>query len=1125
MTAAPPVRGRPAGHAADGRRWSAVGLARALEAAHPPTAEQAAVIEAPLAPLVVVAGAGSGKTETMAARVVWLVANGFVEPDEVLGLTFTRKAAAELSERVSARLARLRATGLWQPRSEAGADVLGGDPTILTYHAYAGLLVSEHGPRLGRESDSRVLSEAAAWQVAHEVVASYDGPMDDVVKAPRTVTAGVLDLAGELAEHLRGVAETDATLTEVIDALAAVPRGEGGSVRAYPAEAKAVVAALRERRAVLPVVSRFLEAKRRRDALDFADQMSLAAEIATRFPDVGRAERQRFRAVLLDEFQDTSEAQLTFLQRLFAAGEEPAGVTAVGDPHQSIYGWRGASATTLDRFRDGFGAGRPTTLLHLSTSWRNDRAVLDVADVVAAPLTAAARVPVRRLEPRPDAGPGRVRVARLHTIEDEAEHVAHWLVRERRRPDVRTAAVLCRKRSSFEPVIAALEAAGLPVEVVGLGGLLLTPEVADLVALLWVVQDPTRGDHLARLLTGTTCRLGAADLDGLAAWARQRQRVHRPASLDLAPDSAERPSLVEALDVLPPAGWLGEDGERLGAVARERLEGLAGTVRRLRSLTGLPLADLAAEAERALGLDIEVIARPGYTPAAARAHLDAFADVAARFSATADRPTLGGFLDWVEAAVAEERGLDLGWLETSPEAVQVMTVHAAKGLEWDAVAVPALLESTFPAHSGATSRPEGGQWRHGRPTDKGWLGGVAGLPYVLRGDAAALPTFRWTRLTSWQELRDELERFSRACAEHGLTEERRLAYVAVTRARRALLVTAHVWGTPSTPRVTSRFLEEVRAAAPSGVVEDVWVDLPAVDGPPDNPRTTEPVTVTWPVDRPVEAAVARAADLVRSALRPASPDPSSTVLPERRGMDPREPARARRDPSASGVEQADWDEEVDLLLAERDARRRRTVEVVEMPTHLSTSDLVALAEDPGRFTETLRRPMPQRPAVAARRGTAFHAWVERHYARAAIVDVLELPGSADEEAAPDADLPVLQRHFLASEWAARVPVEVETPLETVVAGTALRGRVDAVFADEPGWVVVDWKTGPPPRGDAARVRAVQLAAYRLAWARLRGVPVSSVRAAFFYARTGETVWPELVGEEELAALVASVPPA
>ena len=518
-------------------RHSAQSIADAL--GNPaPTVEQLAVIEAPMRPLLVVAGAGSGKTETMASRVVWLVANGYVEPDQVLGLTFTRKAATELAERIARRLRRLRHVGMWTPAQEQdGAEVLGGTPTVSTYHSYAGRLVREHALRLGVEPESRLLSEAAAWQFAAEVVERHDGPMDDVPFAASTIINAVVDLAGEMAEHLLVPADLVTLIDRFEARVSRLPKG-ASRARALPKVVAEAMTALKARRQVLPLVDGYLELKRSRDALDFADQMALAATLAQRFPDIGSMERQRFRAVLLDEFQDTSEAQLVLLRHLFVAVGEPVPVTAVGDPNQSIYGWRGASATTLTRFpREFADAAGDADVLPLSTSWRNDNAILSAANITSAPLRHKSTVDVKVLRPRADAGTGRLLAARLLTTEAEAAHVAGWIANhwldERARPTGVSAAVLCRKRSQFGAVIDALERAGLPVEVVGLGGLLNTPEVSDIVALLWVVQDPTRGDQLMRLMTGPLCRLGAADLDGLAAWSRVLQ--HRHAAFRLVP--------------------------------------------------------------------------------------------------------------------------------------------------------------------------------------------------------------------------------------------------------------------------------------------------------------------------------------------------------------------------------------------------------------------------------------------------------------------------------------------------------------------------------------------------------------------------------------------------------------
>ena len=1077
-------------------RISAVELSRALGQEHPPTDEQREIIEAPLEPLLVVAGAGSGKTETMTARVVWLVANHLVAPEQVLGLTFTRKAAGELAERVGRRLATLESAGLWSPPQESEADGLGGAPTISTYHAYAGRLVREGALRLGYEKDSRLLSEAATWQLAHEVVVAWDGPMADIDKTESTVTNAVVSLAGELAEHLLTPADVDDFAGRTLGHLATVGATGKGFTKDFTGK---VITPMEQQRLVLPIVERYREIKRERSVMDFSDQMALAAALATRFPDIGSAERERFRVVLLDEFQDTSEAQLVLMRELFAPqGQAPAAVTAVGDPHQSIYAWRGASSTTLATFPQAFATeGEAAPVKHLSTSWRNDESILAVANAVAGPLGAVTGVPVTPLRARPGAGRGQVQALRVETAHDEAAQIADWIA-ARRGDGRRTAAVLCRKRSQFTLVAEALAARNIPHEVVGLGGLLLTPEVADVISLLTVVQDPARGDRLMRLLTGPPGLLGPADLDGLGAWARH---LARQARAELGDDAAppgpdDAVTIIDALDRLPEPGWRGDDGQSISETALRRLQHIAGMVARLRRQAGMPLPDLVGEAERELGVDIEVLARPDWSPGAARAHLDAFADVAAQFAASADRPTLGGFIDWIEAAVQQERGLEKPVVEPTKAAVQILTCHAAKGLEWDVVAVPGLSEGVFPTHLSRSTFKDG-RWSVGQVNDSGWITGLDGVPFPLRGDHAGLPQLDLS-LGEVKPLQDELKRYRAANGDHGLLEERRLAYVAFTRARSQLLLGSWVWGaTGQQPRVPSRFLDEAREAGPVEVLG--WADMPET-AEATNPALAVERQVVWPGGDPA---------------------------PERPGL---EAAAARMELSGAGDLEVDepgqdeLDDTMRVLLAEREARRRaREADVgVELPAHLSTSQLVSLARDASAFALDLRRPMPQPPQVAGRRGTTFHAWVEEHYARAGLVDILELPGSADESLG-DADLTAMQEHFLASEWADRVPVEVELSLEIVLGGHAVRGRVDAVFADDDGGVtVVDWKTGRPPRGGEGAVRAVQLSAYRIAYARWRGIDPQRVRGAFFHAATGETTRPRLLDEHELVTLLGEV---
>ncbi|NUQ33281.1 MAG: ATP-dependent helicase, partial [Dermatophilaceae bacterium] len=590
----------------------------------------------------------------------------------------------------------------------------------------------------------------------------------------------------------------------------------------------------------------------------------------------------------------------------------------------------------------------------------------------------------------------------------------------------------------------------------------------------------------------------------------ERSDVDRRGS-DLATDSADTATLVEALDELPRPGWLARDGARIGAEALHRLHALADVVRRLRRLTALPLVDLVAEAEVALGLDIEVLARHEHTASTARVHLDAFADVAARYATSADRPTLSGFLAWLEAAREQERGLDAGHSESDADAVQVLTVHASKGLEWDVVAIPALVEGAFPDHASTSvslvdesDPPE--YACSGTPKDKGWLVGLDSLPYDLRGDRDGLPHLDWRTVTDRKQLGVAIEEFALAGGRHAVAEERRLAYVAVTRARNDVLLTTHVWGaTKKTLSVPSRFLLEIRDALGDGVTQQVWHPAPdpvedSKGRPvaPTNPYLVDPVSALWPHDpmahrrAALDGVVERLTEAVRSGDAPPVGDPRL--------------------------------DDLRLLLAEQAARRSRGEPVVDVPRHLSASAVVSLARDVEAFAMNLRRPMPSAPAVAARQGTAFHAWIEEHYSRAAMVDLLDLPGSADEGASDDADLDVMKEHFLASEWADRVPDEIELSIETIIDGIAVRGRIDAVFArDDGGWTVVDWKTGARPTGRDARVRALQLAAYAVAFARLRGVDPGDVDAAFYYAADGVTVRPELPNEADLVELLRTLP--
>ncbi|GLW26638.1 ATP-dependent DNA helicase [Microbispora amethystogenes] len=1075
----------------------------------PPTPEQAAVIEAPLEPMVVVAGAGSGKSETMAGRVVWLVANGYARPEQILGLTFTRKAAAELAERVRRRLAGLAEAGLVEP------EMLDSEPTVSTYHAYAARLVTDHALREGLEPTMRLVTPAVSWQMAARVVGQYDGPMDRVDLSPPSVTAAVLDLAGELAEHLREPGEVREVGDWLRERLASLT-GRITKDQRKPVDTQAV------REQLLPMVEAYGRLKRGREVIDYGDQMALAARIASRHQEVGASERSRFSVVLLDEYQDTSHAQLVLLRSLYAGGHP---VTSVGDPCQSIYGWRGASAGNLSRFPRDFPAasGEPAQVRRLSVSFRNGEHVLGVAARIQAPLRREAReVPV--LVPGGNrTGRGRVVCAFHETAEDEAEWIAGGLAamlhgegapdglpwgegeRARRGPALQPqdVAILARKRSQFPALRRALEARGIPVEVVGLGGLLTVPEVADIVATLRTLYDPTAGDALVRLLAGPRRRIGPADLKVLGDLARELNREIRAARGGPRPEdpldqvvadlAEERGSLVDALDELPDRpDWLA----RFSPLAQERLPAAARELRQLRAHAGQPLPDLISEIERRLGLDVEVAARGrGGGPLAARADLDAFLDAASRFAGDSEDPTLGAFLAYLKAAESEEFGLEAGRVGDS-NTVKLMTVHASKGLEWPVVVVPGLSQLT--SQKGGLIK--GSVFPATPVTNSRWTENPRKLPYPLRGDSSDLPELAGLD-------REALGAFDERCRDRDLMEERRLAYVAVTRAHYLLIASGYRWGSSSRPLEPSDFLREIREAG-AGVVR--WAEDEDARSL-QNPLLAEPSAAEWP-SVTVHDAIRDGARLVEEAMTGATPATASA------GDGP----ALLRDRDLERMRA--WARDTDLLLRERETNRQRAGAVVELPSRLSVSSLVTLAQDPAAFARQVRRPVPRRPAPLARRGTTFHRWLESRWGQQRLIDDLELPGAADELSETDVQLAELQERFEESEWAVREPVDLEVPFETMIGDRLVRGRMDAVFRERDGYVVVDWKTGERPHGRAADTASVQLAAYRVAWAALAGVPLEQVGAAFHYVRSNETVRPvDLLDADGLTILIQRVP--
>ena len=1012
---------------------------------------------------MVIAGAGSGKTTVMAARVVWLVGSGAVRPEQVLGLTFTRKAAGELSHRVRTALAR--------------AGVLGredGEELVLTYDAFAGRLVAEHGLLLGLEDGWRMITGAARFRLAARVVADAPGPWQHLSRLrPDSITQRVLELASDLRSHLVEPARLADQAAAFLAQLDGAPTNRGKPYAAL--ERSRAVAG--ERLELARLVVAYEELKQELGYVEFADQMAWAARLATEVPSVPRALRQEFAVVLLDEYQDTSAAQATLLRGLFsgpdAAGGRGHPVTAVGDPCQAIYTWRGAAASNILGFAGDFPTddGEPAAVYALTVNRRSGQRILDAANDLAGPIRADPALAATGLDLDlvcpPDTPAAELEVAEFATWPDELGWVADRIAAAQAGGEVTRwsdIAVLTRRNAHIGQLYAELGARGIPAEIVGLGGLLDLPAIAEVVATLRLLADPGDNPALVRLLTSPRWAIGIADLAGLGRRAVELAgRVPRSDGADLVQALADTLAGFDPARVVSLLEAVGAPGELpCSAQARERLAGFAAEFAALRRWASESVVDLTVRIIEVLGLEVELGAAGGDAT-----QLRAFVEAVAGYTDTDGEASLSGLLAWLDAEREYGAGLEQV-VVSDADSVKLLTVHKAKGLEWDLVLLPALAADVFP-----TDRVSGN-----------WLRSAAVLPYPLRGDAASVPQLGVTS-------NEGFTRYAEALTADQRLSEDRLAYVAVTRARRRLVGTSHVWAPQlARPRGRSDYLEALLRHA--GVV------APAPEVPEENPLAGEAIRL-WPAlgELADQQRRAEAAALVRSA-RDARQDgePGQPDVP------------AQLDDSEQAAQWRTW---AAVLLAEARAAGAASVPAAE---YLSVTGVARLRHDPQGYAADQVRPMPRLVGAEPRAGIAFHRWLEHRFAgQASLVDDLE-PGAEEVDEA-------LVRAFLTGPYADAQPVAVEVPFTLALGGELVRGRIDAVF---PGsgryrYQVVDWKTGR-----AAAADPLQLAHYRLAWAELAGVDVAEVDAVFCEVGTGAVIRPGALPDRAgLEALVAALP--
>ena len=639
---------------------------------------------------------------------------------------------------------------------------------------------------------------------------------------------------------------------------------------------------------------------------------------------------------------------------------------------------------------------------------------------------------------------------------------------------------------------------------VGVGGLIHTPEISDIIALLRTLTMPDSGTALMRLLTGPHINLGARDLMALGIFTKNfarsndysrgkelKQALEQNIEVISTADEFAAGSIIESLELLLTLKQ-GEFVKYQGSPAFSE-EGLARLRKFALSLRGLrrnlngSITEAIIEVEQFLSLDTEVLVRDGWQ--SGRRNLDRFLDEAARFEKNGG--TLLGFLQWLKIAEDTEGGLKPAEVDVRSDAVQILTIHSAKGAEWDYVAIPGLADKTFPSV--------------GKKSDN-WVKNAGSIPVSMRGDYEQLPSINFDSFSTNKNLKDGLERFEDQWKARKSMEEMRLAYVAITRAKKGLICT------------TSHFRNGEKLVDPSTLFNTfanalikikggtVLTDTPIPEG--RNPIKENPTTGIWPTRSSKLDKLEEVAKGVEAAT-PFTPNEVSKLINE----------------ATTDTQKVSLLSDMQVILSEISNRNKKVV--ITLPSRLSVSTLLYLAKDPKELALRLRRPMPNHIDKYARRGTDFHLWLENHFKHPSLIsmdDLFNQSSSALAEEFADAPFEKLKSAWLLSEWATKQPVGVEVGFETMIDNTLIRGRIDAVYQSGDRYEVIDWKTGKVKDGDDLATAAIQLAMYRLAYSKLKNIPIENVSAAFHYVADNQTVRvADVLDEAGLIALITNIP--
>lgn len=665
-------------------------------------------------PLMIVAGAGTGKTTVVTHRIAWLIMQGHAKPEEILALTFTEKASSEMEERVDALL----------PYGYI-------DLQISTFHAFAEKLLRQYGAEIGLSRDVRLMTELDAWLLTRQNFDRFEldhyrplGNPTKYMKSLLTHFSRAKDLGIDAVDYQTFV-EAKRMAPEFDDTdeveLSEQMRLEE-LARAY---------------------TTYQDILHENDALDFGDLMLYTLQLLRKRPAIRKMIREQYKFILVDEFQDTNDAQYQIVKEI---AEPVRNLTVVGDDDQSIYKFRGASLTNILTFEKDFPEAERVVL---TKNYRSAQKILDTAHAFIQHnnphrLEASKeRTLSKKLEGMIEYT---AEVEHFHapTLAEEVTHVVEQILKLREAESETVwgdFAILVRSNTAGTDFATALDRHGIPYQFLALSGLYTKRPILDLMAYLRVIDTPFDSASMYRLLTSSLCGISDRTIMELNRLALKMgkslfEACEQVATLQEVP--LEEQVLLNNL--LTQIKGFQEDartrpvGELFVIVAKE-----SGYLEKLNQLSEQKKLDSFS-------------------------YLQQFYQRLKSFEQRSEHPVLHAFLlEYTHERDAGEEGSLSVDLESGPDVVRIMTIHASKGLEFKHVFVVNLIDQRFPTSA--------------------------------KKDAIPFPEGLGSEEASEKEAH--------------LEEERRLFYVAMTRAKKGLYLTSAEDYGGARKRKISRFLLEL----------------------------------------------------------------------------------------------------------------------------------------------------------------------------------------------------------------------------------------------------------------------------------------------------------------------------